>query len=334
MLATAVLVATCSAAGFAMSTSLQHLAAGRTPETTQGTHRLLAHLAQRPWWVLGQLIAAASFGLHALALQLGTLVVVQLVVVSGVVLAVPVRAALARRLPSLSELATVTLTAVGLASFLVAAQPTVGHAPTTTWVSVALTAVGTVVAVTATWRAGRCDGERAALWFGVASGVLFGLVAGLVKVTTTLAASGQHPWGFLTLWTTWAVLAAGLSGVAVNQRAYRVARLSASMPVLNIVDVLVALAFGIVVFGETPAHSPLAVAGQLVGFACVAVGLRRLSRGELFADDRAPSQRMASGEPTTVAAVTESATDSDPSPRSAPFRSSRPALTHRSRSTS
>lgn len=329
MLPAALIIATCSAAGFAVSTSLQHLAAGRTPETTQGTHRLLAHLAQRPWWVLGQLIAAASFGLHALALQLGTLVVVQPVVVSGVVLAVPVRAALARRLPSRSELATVTLTAVGLALFLVAARTTVGHAPTTTWVSIALTAAGTTVAATATWWAGRCDNaERAALWFGVASGVLFGLVAGLVKLTTTLTASGQNPLGFLALWTTWAVLAAGLSGVAINQRAYRAARLSASMPVLNIVDVLVALIFGVIVFGETPAHSPLALAGQLVGFACVAIGLRRLSRSELFADDRAPGPQMAPTDQTTLAAVNELATDSDPGPPS-----SRPALPHRSRNT-
>lgn len=333
MFATALLVATGSAAGFAVSTSLQHLAAGRTPETTQGTHRLLAHLAQRPWWVLGQLIAAASFGLHALALQLGTLVVVQPVVVSGVVLAVPVRAALARRLPSRSEISTVTLTAVGLALFLVAAQPTAGHAPTTTWVSVALAATGTVVAGTATWWADRCDGERAALWFGVASGVLFGLVAGLVKLTTTLAAPALHPWGFLTLWTTWAVLAAGLSGVAINQRAYRAARLSASMPVLNIVDVLVALIFGIVVFGETPAHSPLAVTGQVAGFACLAIGLRRLSRSDLFADDSAPSPRLAPTEPATLLAVT-AASKSGPGSVSAPVPGSPLAPTHRSRSTS
>ena len=124
------------------------------------------------------------------------------------------------------------------------------------------------------------------------------------------------------------MLAAGLSGVAINQRAYRAARLSASMPVLNIVDVLVALIFSVIVFGETPAHSPLALAGQLVGFACVAIGLRRLSRSELFADDRAPGPQMAPTDQTTLAAVNELATDSDPGPPS-----SRPALPHRSRST-
>jgi drug/metabolite transporter (DMT)-like permease len=291
----ALLIAACSAAGFALSTSLQHLAAGRTPAATQGTHRLLAHLARRPWWVVGQLVALVAFALHALALRLGTLFVIQPLVVSGIVLAVPVSAALDRRLPSRGELGTVALTAAGLALFLVAARPTAGHPPTNPWLSIALTVVGGVGAGAATWWGGRCrSNERAAFWFGVASGVLFGLVASLVKLTTVSIAdhsghtSGPHQLTFLGLWSTWAVLVAGLSGVAVNQRAYRAARLSASMPVLNIVDVLVAVVFGVVVFGENPAHNPFAIAEQLVALACVAVGLRRLGRSELFAELGAP----------------------------------------------
>ncbi len=103
---------------------------------------------------------------------------------------------------------------------------------------------------------------------------------------------GGSPSTLLGVWSTWAVVVVGLSGVAINQRAYRAARLSASMPVLNIVDVLVALAFGVVVLGENPAHTPSAVAGQLVALTCVAVGLRRLGRSELFA--------QASSEPRSI----------------------------------
>lgn len=315
MLATPLLLAACSAAGFALSTSLQHRAAGQAPTEAAGTQRLLAHLAGRPWWVLGQVVAILSFALHALALQHGALTIVQPVVVSGIVLAVPVRAALERRLPSRGELGTVALTAAGLALFLVAARPGAGHFPTDPSSSVALTLAGAVTAAAATWWAGRCrTGERAALWFGVASGVLFGLVAGLVKLTTTTLdhlssqTPGSNELTFLGLWSTWAVLVVGLCGVAVNQRAYRAARLSASMPVLNIVDVLVALVFGVAVFGEAPSHTPLAVAGQLVALACVAVGLRRLSHSGLFTGD------VARPEPT----------GSRPRPASTPFDAREP----------
>lgn len=279
-------MAALSAVGFALSTSLQHVAAGRAPASTTETHRLLAHLARRPWWVVGQLVAVVSFGLHAFALQLGSLVVVQPVVVSGIVLAVPVRAALARRWPDRRELGTVALTAAGLALFLVSGAPSPGRPPTGSLLPAILTATGVAAAGSASWSAARQrDGDRAAFWFGIASGVLFGLVAGLVKVTTTLA--GPTPLGYLSVWSTYVVVLVGLGGVAVNQRAYRVARLSASMPVLNIVDVVIAVGFGVVVFGENLAHDPVAVVGQLVALAMVAVGLRRLGRSTVLGDDEA-----------------------------------------------
>jgi hypothetical protein len=285
----ALLIAVCSAAGFALSTSLQHLAADRAPEASRGGLQLLAHLALRPRWVIGQVVAVVAFVLHVQALRLGALVIVQPVIVSGIVLAVPVSAALARRLPSRTEMVPVALTAAGIALFLVAARPVVGHVPAQPWVGVALTLAGAGVAAAATWRGGRCrSGERAAFWFGAASGVLFGLVAGLIKLTTlTLGAHSSTASGtsasLVDFWSAGAVAIVGLSGVAINQRAYRAARLSASMPVLNIVDALVALAFGVVVFGEYPAHNGPAIAAQMVAFVCVAVGLRRLGRSEFFA---------------------------------------------------
>jgi glucose uptake protein GlcU len=42
----------------------------------------------------------------------------------------------------------------------------------------------------------------------------------------------------------------------MNQRAYQIAPLSFSMPVVNVVDIVVAILFGVLVFGEAPAHSP------------------------------------------------------------------------------
>jgi hypothetical protein len=72
----------------------------------------------------------------------------------------------------------------------------------------------------------------------------------------------------------------GVSGVAVNQLAYRTARLSASMPVLNVVDGAVALAFGYVVFHEVPRHDPLAILIELVAIVGLGVGLWVLARYE------------------------------------------------------
>ena len=279
----AILLAACAAAGFALSTSLQHHSAGRTPATVATTRGLLMHLAGRPWWVVGQVVAAVSFVLHALALRWGTISVVQPVVVSGIVLAVPTRAALNRRLPSVDELGTVGLTAAGLAVLLVASRPTPGHGTPDQLVAAAAATAGMIAALALTaYGATRPDPHRAAAWLGVAAGILFGEVAGLVKLAFAQVnqSTATGPAVVLGIWALWAVPVVGLCGVAINQRAYRVARLSASMPVLNIVDMVIALGFGVAVFGEVPRHTPVAVAAETAALACIAIGLRRLSRGD------------------------------------------------------
>jgi hypothetical protein len=63
----------------------------------------------------------------------------------------------------------------------------------------------------------------------------------------------------------------------VNQLSYRAGRLSASMPVLNIVDCLVALFCGYVVLGEAPRHTSVAVVVEVLGLTAAFWGLSRLA---------------------------------------------------------
>lgn len=278
----AVCLAALAAAGFAVSTPLQHhvntvLSEGPSSRGGLGT------LIRRPRWVVGQIIAMAAFALHAVALHLGALTLVQPIVVSGIVLAVPVRAALGRRRPHLGELSTVLVTAAGLALFLIASRPGASQSaagPLDLGATVVAVALAAAVAI---W-AGRQRGVRRASGYGLACGVLFGVTGVLVKLAAADAVSGSgvagHLWSLLSAWPAWAVVLTGLSGVVLNQRAYRAAPLSASMPLLNIVDVLVAIGLGVVIFGEVPAHSPLALVGEVTALVLMLVGLRRLAREE------------------------------------------------------
>jgi hypothetical protein len=70
----------------------------------------------------------------------------------------------------------------------------------------------------------------------------------------------------------WAAWAVPVAGVVINQRAYRAARLSASMPILNIVDVIVALV-------------------------CIAIGLRRLSGSPALDPEPPATSRTEAGRP-------------------------------------
>ena len=76
----------------------------------------------------------------------------------------------------------------------------------------------------------------------------------------------------------WLVAPAGLSAFFLSQRAFQATRLSVTAPVLNIVDVLVAVAFGSVVFGDRLFLSPGQLVAELVGVTMIGLGIWRLVR--------------------------------------------------------
>jgi len=269
----AIAIAFVSAVTFAVSTSVQHQAAEAAPASATGALGLIGHLLRRPLWLVGQVLAVLGFAMHAAALHFGPIAVVQPIVISGIVFAVPVRAAISHRLPSRREVQAVSVTATGLAVFLVASNPTEGVHADLGAEPVILTVVGAVVAAGCALAA-RFDHHpiRTAFLLGMASGVLFGLVAGLLKLSLQELADGGVG-RMLTVWPTYALVVVGGGGVLGNQLAYRAARLSASMPVLNIVDGLVALGFGYLVFQEVPRHSPLFLTIEALALGCIAAGL-------------------------------------------------------------
>lgn len=276
----AVVLALCSATAAALSTSVQHHAAENAPPSARGVVRLLQHLAGRPWWWVGQGLGLVTVSFHAAALHYGPLALVQPIVISGIVLAVPVRAAISRTLPPARELGAVTLTAAGLAAFLVASNPSESVVAGRTSLQVGLTAASAAVAAGVILGARRVrDGQYRAFLLGAGAGILFGLVAVTLKVAVHDLATGGVP-GMLTSWAFWSCIVVGLGGVATNQLAYNAARLSASMPVLNIVDVLVALGFGYLVFREVPRYTPFPLLVEVVSMVAIAVGLWRLARFE------------------------------------------------------
>jgi hypothetical protein len=272
--ALALILALLCASTFAISSSVQQKAAENAPASATGLVGLLGYLIKRPEWLLGQFLATCAFALHASALSVGAIAVVQPIVVSGIVWAVPARAALSRVLPSLAELRAVVITAIGLAAFLVASNPSQGSHASLGLGTAALVLLGAALALGANVAASFVHHEprRKAFFYGVVGGVLFGLVAGMLKLALQELSSGGLT-GLLTAWPTYGLLVAGAGGVLTNQRAYRTAGLSASMPALNIVNGLTSLTFGFTIFHEVPRHTPLALAVEVAALGCMAVGL-------------------------------------------------------------
>jgi hypothetical protein len=273
----AVVFALGSALAAALSTATQHHVAGSAPPS--GSVRgLLAFLVRRPLWVAALLLGPLGFACHVVALHHGPLALVQPLAISGIVLAVPMRAAWSQSRPCRREIRAVAVTAAAIAGLLLVSDPRAGGAPVDTATmraAVLVTAAGAGAALVASGRVAR-PVPRAHL-LGAAAGLLFGLMAVLMKVCSGIV-SAAGVTGLPGSWAPYALVAAGLGGVVVNQLAYRTARLSASMPVLNVVNCLLALGFGYVVLGDSPRDPLLAVVAGVPCLVAMGWGLRELAR--------------------------------------------------------
>lgn len=292
----AVIAALASAATFAVGSALQHRAASAIDNHQVGAEMVRALLHRRSW-LFGLFLSSVAFGLHAVALSQGDLAVVQPVIVSGVVFAVIFRAALDRHLPSGRMIAWLIATWAGLALFIVARSRST-TSPDGVHHEVMFLAVGGGVALLVGGASIRMSADRLrGLALGGAAGILFGLVAGLTKLATVQFAAGGVR-GAVTHWSLWGLLVVGLAAVVLNQLAYQRARLSITAPMLNIAQVLVAMTFGVVVFGELPELSSVgSVALQCIGLAAMGLGIWQLATHQARDDESVPSSEAVQSDP-------------------------------------
>lgn len=272
----AILGALGSSLCFATSSVLQQRGAARAPRGT-GLHlNLLRHLVTRPIWLAGMLAALGTLVLQAFALSAGQLVLVQPLLITGLLFALPLSVALERRRPSLDEWRWAALLVVGLVTFLLAARPRSGPAlpdDERLWqFGVVVLAVAGSIALFGSSLGGR---HRAVL-LGASAGLTFGVTAALLKYSCALAGREGFGWLFSS-WPPYALAVVGAAGIVLNQAAYQAGPLSGALPALAIFEPLTAVVFGIGTFGERIDLSVLSLLGQAVGFALMALAIVRLA---------------------------------------------------------
>jgi drug/metabolite transporter (DMT)-like permease len=245
----AVLLAFGAAIGYAAASVLQHREAEADTELHDGGVRLVLRLARRPLWLAGLGCDGMAYGLQALALGLGSLLVVQPVITSGILFALPASAWWAGRRLGRSDYVWAGVLAVGLTVFLLLAGTEGGKdfAGMTAWLWCA--AIATPVLGVAFVAATRSSGTRRAVLFAFTCGAIFGVTAALTKATVVLI--GDHGFGALTHWAPYALAVMGGLGFVLNQRAFQAGSLTASLPTLTVVEPLVAVLVGVTMLDET-----------------------------------------------------------------------------------
>jgi hypothetical protein len=77
----------------------------------------------------------------------------------------------------------------------------------------------------------------------------------------------------LTSWVPYALLVAAVSGIVLNQSAFQAGELHWSLPVTTILEPLVAIAIGELMFNEHIASTAVGRAGEFLGLVGMAVGV-------------------------------------------------------------
>ncbi|MEV0248254.1 DMT family transporter [Nocardia sp. NPDC050712] len=267
-----VLCAVVAALLFAVAAVAQQRAAAAVPAGTG----LMGALIRNPRWWAALVGDGGGYAMQVAALALGPVLLVQPILVSALVFALPLAARLNGRRISARTWATAVALVAALACFLLIGDPTDGNttAPLGDWVWPLALLLGFVALAVLVGRGG--DPARCALLFGAAGGSLFGLGSAL-----TACVAGQFDRGVLALltnWQTWALVAAGVAGFYLQQRAFHVGPLAASLPAITVAEPLAAAFVGLTVLDERLRTTGLGFLAVAVAVIVMCVTTIRLSR--------------------------------------------------------
>jgi hypothetical protein len=192
---------------------------------------------------------AGGYGLQATALHLGTLNLVQPLMVSEMIILVmilwlwyftPLRP---------RDLAATGATAIGLGVFLYVAAPSAGtRVPNAShWLGAGAATLVVVVVFVALGSRG--PGWRRALLLGTAASTGFALLAAITKSMTNVLVAGVG--GVFASWQIYTVAVVGLSSFLIMQSAFQVGPFAVSQSALILVNPFVSIAVGYALFGES-----------------------------------------------------------------------------------
>ena len=270
-----IVLALAAALCFGVGTVLQQRAAMQVPDEEAMKAGLLVRLAKQPIWLAGIAADALGFVGQAVALAIGRIVVVQPLLATAVVFALPLGARLDKRRLTRREIVGAAAVVGGVASFVVVANPTGGV--DNPEVSVCIVSGAVCLALTGllvVLSRGRPPGLKASL-LGSAAGILFALSAVLTKAVADQLGDGILD--IFTHWQVYALVAVGWVGMTLSSAALQTGALAPAAATQMSLDPVVSVALGVFAFDESLHDTFAGAAVALLGFAVMIAGLVVLS---------------------------------------------------------
>ena len=254
---------------FALAATLQQKGALGLPGVSLADPSSLVSLAKQRAWLLGTVCLLFAYAVQAVALDDGKLAIVQPLLVTTVVFALPLGYWLTGQQVSRRQALGAVVVIVGLAVFAVFGDPAAGNsnAPADEW-AIAIVIIGALSGFLLVL-ASRNDGVKRAAYYGIVSGALFGLSACLVK--PTLSALHESVGAVLSSWEFYGMAVAGIIAFVLQQVSLGVGFLATSVSAVSVTNPIVSVTLGALILDERLSrpgwHVVLAVAGIAVAMA-------------------------------------------------------------------
>ncbi|WP_343600770.1 DMT family transporter [Mycobacterium sp.] len=233
----------------ALGDVLQQRAAHRITDTTRSNIELFAKLLGNRRWRWGALLLIASIALQAAALDQGSVLLVQALLVLSLLFALPISARLSDRAVSGREWVWAVVLTAAVTVIVTVGNPQAGQSRASLQTWAVVTAVLGPLLIGCLVAARIRGGALAAVLFAFVSGSLWGVFAVLTKQVVAQFGDGVVAAARSPELYAWVLVALG--GFAWEQSAFRAGALTASMPTLEVTQPVVAAVLGVVVLGET-----------------------------------------------------------------------------------
>ena len=279
---------------FALAATLQQKGALGMGEVSLGSPRSLLNLAKQTWWLFGTVALLAGYAFQAIALDHGRLAVIQPLLVTTIVFALPLGYLLTSQVIHRREVVGAGVVVLGLAVFTVVGDAAEGvdNAPAREW-AIAVAVFG-AISVALLYLGGRGPASRKAALYGACAGVLYGLSASLCKPTMEILNDGGVS-SVLESWEFYAFAIAGIVAFVVQQVSLSTVNLAASVATVSVCNPLVSIVIGTLLLDERldePRwHKIVAYAGlvlALAGAAVISMATERAKHADAAGGEAAP----------------------------------------------
>jgi hypothetical protein len=260
--------------------------------------RLLADLARQPLWLIAIGANVVGFILQVVALAYGSLALVQPLLVCDLLFAVLIAWYLRGRAnepqPNMKPIwIGVGITTIGLAGFLAIGQPTPGHTQARLSMLAPLV-IGYVVVVGACLVVANRNRDLQPLALALGCGVSYGIAAFVIKLLTSEFGGGLA--AIFTNWPIYVFAVVGPAGFILNQNALQQGTLLAPVQaIISVADPVISIALGIAWLDVRLRSTPGAIAGEIISFLLLTVGIIMTSRAHVA--DPPAQQEAAAGVP-------------------------------------